>query len=109
MTAYIENAGYLPTHVTQQAVEKQAAQPVTVTLAVERGSIELNDATQTLGHLAGRSERQTTYSPWSDEWGSPRKRAQWLIRGDDATTLTLIAGTLRAGTAQVTVALDDAS
>jgi murein tripeptide amidase MpaA len=107
VTAIVENSGYLPTNVTQQAIAMRTALPVTVTLAVEGGTIELNDATQSLGHLAGRSERRTTYSPWSDEWGTPRKRARWLVRGEAGAALTLTAKTPRAGTIVQTLTLDE--
>lgn len=83
----------------------QTAAPVEVTLAISGGSIEMNPATQTFGHLAGRSERRTPYSPWSDEWGTPRARAQWLVRGVAGTTLTLTAGCPRAGTIHHTLKL----
>ncbi len=106
VTVVVENAGYLPTNVTRQAMLMHVAPPVTVSLAVAGGTLELNDAVQTLGHLAGRSERRTAYSPWADEWGTPRKQAQWLVRGGAETVLTLTAGTPRAGTVTTTITLD---
>lgn len=106
VTAVIKNDGYLPTHLTQMALDHHMAGSVTVTLPLTDGvELIMGKQTQDLGHLAGRDERSAPWSPWMREWTQTAKRAEWLVRAPAGTTLTIKAAAQRAGTSSREVTL----
>jgi murein tripeptide amidase MpaA len=79
----IENAGWLPTNVTEKAVERKAVRPVEAEIALPDG-VELvsGDQRVELGQLAGRVAKTTpmdalsgTVDPTKD-----RAKAEWIVR-----------------------------
>jgi hypothetical protein len=60
---------------------------------------------QDLGHLAGRDERNATWSPWMPEWHATRKKAEWLVRAPGASSITVTASAQRAGVTRKVVQL----
>ncbi|HET8632423.1 MAG TPA: M14 family metallopeptidase [Thermomicrobiales bacterium] len=82
--ATIENDGYLPTNLTQKAVNQRVAQPVTVELS--GGEILMGDRRQTLGHLEGRA--QAAGPSFGMQLVQNEKRAEWLVQGRGPVTLT---------------------
>ncbi|GAB4410611.1 MAG: M14 family metallopeptidase [Anaerolineae bacterium] len=106
VSAVIANHGYLPTHLTQRALEHGTAGPVITSLAVpEDATLLMGAPSQDLGHLAGRDERKATWSPWMRQWSQTRKRAEWLVRAPAGTVVTLTAAAQRAGVQRRTVTL----
>jgi hypothetical protein len=84
VTVVVENTGYLPTHVSQIALDHKLVRPVIVELTVPRRAELLIGKPRTeIGHLAG--------SAITDEWESSRftdgfaratrARVEWLVRG----------------------------
>jgi murein tripeptide amidase MpaA len=104
--AVVENRGYLPTNVSSQAIKQKIAKPVLATIALDGAELIMGEATQSLGHLAGRSERRTEWSPWGNAWGSPRRRAEWLVRGAQGAIVTVEAHSEKAGVARMSVELE---
>ncbi len=106
VTAIVGNDGYLPTHMTQRALEHSTAESVRVSLEVT-GNVELIMGTQTqdLGHLAGRDERNAPWSPWMREWNKTKRKVEWLVRAPRGTSLTISASAQRAGSDQREVEL----
>ncbi|MGJ3238654.1 MAG: M14 family metallopeptidase [Anaerolineae bacterium] len=104
VSAVIANDGFLPTHLTQRALKHGTASGVEVTLD---GTIDvlIGKTHQEIGHLAGRDERNATWSPWLREWTATRKALDWLIRAPANTTITLTASAQKGGTQQVKVVL----
>jgi murein tripeptide amidase MpaA len=81
IAAEVENRGYLPTNVTDQALQLGIARAASVTLeTAPHIDLLMGDKTQQLGHLAGRVTRTTLYDAWRDPWGEPAARAEWLVR-----------------------------
>jgi hypothetical protein len=106
ITAVVKNDGYLPTYLTQMALNHHMAGSVQVTLDLPDGvELLMGDAAQDLGHLAGRDERNATWSPWLREWSATTKKAEWLVRAPVATTFNVTASAQRAGTQQAEVTL----
>lgn len=95
VSATVKNVGYLPTYMTERAVERQTAGSLKVSL--EGGDILMGDATQDIGHLAGRDERKATWSPWLRQWSATTRKVEWLVRASAGTTLTITAAAPRAG------------
>ncbi len=97
VTAIVKNEGYLPTHLTQMALDHHFAGSVTVTLAGE-AEVIMGEPAQDLGHLAGRDERKAPWSPWMRQWSQTAKKAEWLVRARGITTGHDQAAAQRAGT-----------
>lgn len=99
LTAVVKNEGYLPTHMTQMALDHHMAGTVKAALTLPDGvELLMGEAEQDLGHLAGRDERTAPWSPWLREWHSPQKKAEWLVRAPAGTSLKVTASAQRAGT-----------
>jgi hypothetical protein len=56
LTAVVENEGYLPTNVTQRALEAEIAVPVRVTLESTDAELVTGSPRTEIGHLAGASD-----------------------------------------------------
>jgi hypothetical protein len=95
--AVIANHGYLPTNLSDIAVETGAAKPVEVSITVEGGEIVMNPATVNLGHLAGRNERRHPWSPWGQQWSASARPVEWLVRIEGAGSVTVTARSEKAG------------
>lgn len=92
VAAGVENLGYLPTNLTDQALRIGIARPVAVTLDPGPDAERLmGDETQEIGHLAGRVTRRTPYDPWRRPWGEATRQVEWLVRlrGADRAALTV--------------------
>jgi len=85
--AVVKNDGYLPTHVTYQALKVRQAKPVKLTLC--GGEVAGGKEVQEIGHLGGRSGG-----------GDTKKKITWVVRAEKGTKLTVLAHTPRAGKAQ---------
>lgn len=85
--AVVKNDGYLPTHVTYQALKVRQAKPVKLTLC--GGEVEGGKEVHEIGHLGGRSGG-----------GDTKKKITWVVRAEKGTKLTVLAHTPRAGKAQ---------
>lgn len=98
----LENAGFLPTHTTAKALERQAVDPVRVKVTPGPGAALVSgEATQDIGHLDGRSGTAT------DAGGSTQERKlEWVIHAPAGGRVTVEAVGQRAGVARADVALD---
>ena len=66
ITAKVQNQGYLPTNVTQQAIRNETAKTVKVFISLEGAELVFGDETQDVGHLAGNHSEPVT--------------VEWMIR-----------------------------
>lgn len=106
ISVVIDNTGFLPTNLSEQAVQMREAKPV---MAELRGPNEMHfihgQATQDLGHLAGRSSRPFVYSRFYD-FPASNQSVRWTVRvGETPTRLTLSAGCPRAGRVQAEISI----
>ena len=53
ITAKVQNQGYLPTNVTEQAIRNQTAKTVKVSISLDGAELVFGDETVDIGHLAG--------------------------------------------------------
>ncbi len=98
VTAVIENSGFLPTYVSQKAVERKFLQPLTVKLVAAEG-VELVSGQEKLelGHLEGRSNKQNL-SPVQVGYPSDyRTKAEWVVKAAPGTTIIIEAHAERGG------------
>jgi hypothetical protein len=75
ISASIQNQGFLPTNVTQQAIRNQTAKTVEVTLSLEGAKMIMGKETVNLGHLPGHTSLQP----------SPVQTVEWMIKIDGGT------------------------
>jgi hypothetical protein len=86
VTAKVQNQGYLPTNVTEQAIRNQTAKTVEVSIALDGAELVFGDETVDLGHLRGnRSEPETV---------------EWMIRstGGRSPEVTVTSVSEKGGT-----------
>jgi murein tripeptide amidase MpaA len=107
----VENTGYLPTQVTQKALDRKAVRPVEAELGPAEGcTIVAGDRRQELGQLEGRALKHSMlglFSTASD--GTPdRAKAEWVVQAPAGTEVQVTARHQRAGVALATVTLGGA-
>lgn len=106
VSAIVANEGFLPTFLTQRALAHGTADSVKIALDLPEGASVLMGQVQTdIGHLAGRDERDSIWSPWLRQWSDTRKKVEWLIEAPGGSKLGLIAAAERAGTQRSEVTL----
>ena len=105
VSAVIANEGFLPTHLTERALKHETASPVQVDISGEEAEIVMGKSSQDIGHLAGRDERNATWSPWLRQWSDTKKQIEWLVRASENTAIKIQASSQKAGTKQIEVTL----
>jgi hypothetical protein len=106
--AVVENDGWMPTNVTQHAIDKQLVGPVEVDIELAPGArLENGRARVALGQLAGRSRVSTMVADWGtvSDPTSDRAVAEWVVRAPGGSTLGIVAAHPRAGRTRAEVVL----
>ncbi len=83
LTATIMNEGYLPTNVTQKAIDNRLAKPVLATIKLEGAELLIGEPEVDLGHIPGNSP--ASFSRFSSRRSDlPRniKTVKWLVRAN---------------------------
>jgi len=107
--ARVGNDGYLPTNLTDVALQHGLADPVRVALEVgDGGELLLDRAEVEVGHLAGRNERGMPWSPWGPDFSRDAAVVRWMVRAPESAplTLTLTVRSARAGRDAAKLTLD---
>ncbi len=106
LTVVVQNAGFLPTHVTEAARAAGVAKPVVVALGLgEGGELVVGKAEVELGHLEGRANAHGQLA-WSDVHAvRNRAKAEWVVRQPAGTVVTITARAPKAGVARAEVRL----
>jgi murein tripeptide amidase MpaA len=95
----VENAGFLPTHTSQQSRKRKAVRPVRVEIELPE-DIQLASGKQRveMDHLEGRSNKMEVSSVFSSGATDHRARAEWTLQGPVGASFTLKVLSERAGT-----------
>ena len=95
--AVVENLGFLPTHVAEQALKMKAVQPVRLELALPEGATLIGGKIkQEIGQLQGRSNKmEVAYDGVSPT--DNRGKAEWVVAAPKGATLKLSAISERGG------------
>jgi hypothetical protein len=108
LTATVENEGFLPTNVTQKAIEHYLAKPVRVELALDKAELLSGKAKAEIGHIKGNAPAErSTFGRGDGEAPQNIKTVEWLIRvtGKSASAnLTVVSQ--KAGTTSKKIALE---
>ena len=105
LSALVANQGFLPTHLTQRALAHGTAGEVEVQLDAGEAEIIMGAARQRIGHLAGRDERTSTWSPWLRQWNDTAARIEWLLRAESGASVSVTASAQKAGAQMRTIRL----
>jgi hypothetical protein len=106
VTAVVSNHGYLPTNLSDVAIQNDVAKPVTLALDCENAEVVMNPADVKLGNLAGRNERRYAYSNWGQQWSPVTKKVEWLVKSNgDGASVTATAVSEKGGTSRKSAAL----
>jgi murein tripeptide amidase MpaA len=104
----VENCGWLPTNITEKAVERRVVTPVeaTITLPSEAELLGVRPNVE-LGQLAGRSLRTSSIGLFGNAFDGTgdRAKAEWVVRAPVGTVVTLTARQPRAGVVRAEVTL----
>ncbi len=99
VTAVVSNHGYLPSNLSDVAIQNKVAKPVTISIDMQGASLVMNPGRADLGHLAGRNERRYNWSPWGQQWSAVTKKVEWLVKAEDAgASVTVTAVSEKGGT-----------
>jgi hypothetical protein len=102
----LQNAGFLPTNVSDKAVERKAVRDLEVELDVPEGArLIAGEAMTAVGQLKGRVDKRSTTWWANDESTSDLAKLEWVIEAPGGTEIGLTAGNQRAGTIRRTINL----
>jgi hypothetical protein len=103
--AVVQNTGWLPTNVTQRALDRKLVGPVRVEL--EGARVVGGDAVVEVGQLDGRTKQRSSSTWWSYEPESKDLAVvEWVVAATGGETVTVTARHARAGTARATATLN---
>lgn len=107
ISAMIGNNGYLPTYLTDQAKSMNIDEEITVELESAQHFEILNGrAKEKVGHLEGRSNRNSTWSQWIPQWKPSVKRVSWLIKCKKGSEFSITARNNKSGYATEAIIVD---
>ncbi|MGH2922303.1 MAG: M14 family metallopeptidase [Gaiellaceae bacterium] len=102
----LQNTGWLPTSVSEKAVERKAVRPLEVELTLPEGAKLLaGDRKVELGQLDGRVHKRSALWWGSDDASGDRAKAEWVIESPEGGELGIEARHQRAGTIRQVVEL----
>ncbi|MCP5285109.1 MAG: carboxypeptidase [Burkholderiaceae bacterium] len=104
----VVNAGYLPSHVSQRAIERKTVRGTVFNIHLPEGaSLVSGKPREEKGHLAGHAPKATllAFLPTRELTGD-RAVAEWIVKAPVGTRLGLSASADRAGAVHTEVTLD---
>src|SRR4029077_4737544 len=102
----LENSGWLPTNVSERAVQRKACRGIEVTLTLPDGARVVGGEPKVdLGQLAGRHMKRNMLGWRADDSTTERTKAEWVIEAPGGGTLLIEAKHQRAGVVRTSVEL----
>lgn len=93
----VENSGWLPTNITEQALAMRAVQPLEVVLELPaQARLVTGELRQTAGQLKGR-DHKGAFAIWSADETDNRARFDWVVQAPPGVSVSLVARHDRAG------------
>ena len=103
----VENTGWLPTNVSQKAVERKAVRPLEAEITLpEEGRVVGGEPKVELGQLEGRVHRRSLLWWASNDATSDRAKAEWVVEAPAGSVVQVEARHQRAGTVRHKLTLD---
>jgi hypothetical protein len=95
----LENEGWLPTNVSEKALERKAVRPIEVELVLPDGArIASGQPREDAGQLGGRVERRQVTWWMTDLSTSERTKVEWVVEATPGERVEVVARHERAGT-----------
>jgi len=92
------NTGWLPTNITQKALDRKAVRPIEVELTLPEGATLIHGEKKVeCGQLDGRADKRNVLSLYADDT-SDRVKVEWVVAAPQGGTLKIEARHARAGT-----------
>ena len=102
----LQNTGWLPTNVTEKAVERKAVRPVEVELTLPEGaSLVTGERKEEAGQLTGRVHKRSALWWGGDDSTGDLAKLEWVIEAPEGGELRIEARHERAGTVRQVVPL----
>ncbi len=94
----LENSGWLPTNVTDKALQRKAVRPIEVELKLPRGARVVGGERKVeAGQLSGRNLKRNPLGWRADDSTSDRTKLEWVIEAPKGGKLGIEARHQRAG------------
>jgi murein tripeptide amidase MpaA len=102
----LQNTGWLPTQVTQKAVDRKAVRPLEVELTLPEGAeLVVGEQKTEAGQLEGRVHKRSVLWWGGDDSTADLTKLEWVIEAPDGGELGIEARHQRAGTVRQVVSL----
>ena len=103
----VENTGWLPTNVTQKAIERKAVRAIEARINASEGASVVGDAKLELGQLTGRVGKHSMLGGFggATDPTSDRAKAEWIVRGPRGGSVDVEVWSPRAGVVRTTLQL----
>jgi murein tripeptide amidase MpaA len=100
------NTGWLPTNISDKALERKAVRPIEVELELPEGaSVVGGERKVEAGQLQGRALKRTMIGRGLSDETNDRTKLEWIIAAPSGGTLEIVARHERAGTVRREVEL----
>lgn len=102
------NTGWLPTHISKKALEKQVVRAVVAEISLPEGAtLTSGKPREEIGQLEGRHMTAASATPWSLNPATPdRAKVEWVIHAPNGGTVEMVAKHDRAGVVRATLELE---
>jgi hypothetical protein len=102
----LQNSGWLPTNVTEKALQRKAVRDLEVEVELpEAAALVAGDMTTQVGQLTGRVEKRSTTWWMNDESTKDLAKLEWVVEAQPGTDIGIEARHQRAGTIRRVVTL----
>jgi murein tripeptide amidase MpaA len=102
----LENTGWLPTNVSDKALERKAVRDVEITLELPDGArLVAGDAVTKAGQLEGRVHKRSILWFTTNDATTDRAKVEWVIEAPEGSEVGVVASHQRAGTVRATAQL----
>jgi hypothetical protein len=100
------NTGWLPTNISEKALERKAVRPIEVELELPEGAAVVGGERKVeAGQLQGRALKRTMIGWGGSDETNDRTKLEWIIAAPSGGTLKIVARHERAGTVRREVEL----
>jgi murein tripeptide amidase MpaA len=103
----VQNTGWLPTNVSQKALDRKAVRALEIEVALPEGATLASGELRTeAGQLDGRALKRNIYWSGGNESTTDRAKFEWVIEAPSGTSVKIEARHPRAGTVRLDVVLN---